>query len=195
MLPWAMALLFVSAHNRSQGTSEYMVHKDGVVDVRVGLSDHDLPELCNVNFFARDRIQEEKKLTHCVTQQGSHLLRLRGDQGPCAFAFSRFEQPTPHDIVLVGAAHCPTPLRMLVIDFGLFAGTSLDHVSLGTVRLFSGAVLQKALSKRSSRWEIQVPRSMTAYQSVIIVVAVIVVACAIGLGCVAWFRRRNARRI
>jgi hypothetical protein len=183
------ALLSLSAHSRSEGRSSFVLDPEGRIAVQIVLSDLDLPELCNVDFSVRDRAAEEQKLTRCLHKDVPLLVRLTADDKPCKIAFDHFAE-NKGTITIEASGLCPTFPRTLRIDWGLFAGSPLDHVSVAKIEQPHDAPKLVMLSKRSSRVLVEVKRPRWPW-----LVATAAASAAVLVGAAALLlHRRRARR-
>jgi hypothetical protein len=148
-----------AAHSRSQGASRFVFHDDGRVDVVVELSDLDVPELCDVDFGTKDPVRRalaDERLTACAARGFARWIHLSADGSACEVGFSRWERLAGRDLALLGDARCARDADVVVVDWGLFAGTPLDHVSVATFELAGGEKARAAFSKRNRRHELRV---------------------------------------
>lgn len=158
MLALFVALtLLAPAHSRSEGKSSFSLDETGRVAISIQLSDADLPELCNVDFTVPDRTRAEAELSRCLEQGLAGWLRLNGDGHPCPVAYLRWK-PRERTITVEAEARCAALPRQLVLDWGLFAGGALDHVSVALLEQPHAKPRMVLLSKRSSRFVLEVAR-------------------------------------
>lgn len=155
------ALLVVPGHSRSEGRSSFIVDEQGGVAVEITLGEIDLPELCDVNFLddpaGRQRDVEERKLDRCLARDIPLLVRLKADGKPCRMSYDGFSANSGV-VVIAASARCPLLPEELVIDWGLFSGSALDHVSVARVEQPHGEPQLVMLSKRSSRATVAIER-------------------------------------
>jgi hypothetical protein len=91
-------------------------------------------------------------------------------------------------VFIDGVATCPPlPGQTLIIDWGLFAGQRLDHVSTTTVGVAPGVEQRALRSRRQNRLKAHIPRALPA-PAITAGLAAVVVAALTGLG---WRRRRR----
>ncbi|OGQ09739.1 MAG: hypothetical protein A2138_11055 [Deltaproteobacteria bacterium RBG_16_71_12] len=158
MLAVALALtLLAPSHSRSEGKSRFVLDEDGRVAVTIELGEPDLPELCNADLTVAERAREEQKLTRCLETGLPRWLRITADERACPIAYRRFSEEA-RTITIDAQAVCAAPPRRLVIDWGLFAGSALDHVSVAVVEQPHAKARLVLLSKRSSRFALDVAR-------------------------------------
>ncbi|MCC7072764.1 MAG: hypothetical protein IT383_15665 [Deltaproteobacteria bacterium] len=189
MLALAVALaLAAPAHSRSEGKSSFALRSDGRVAITITLGTVDLPELCNADFSVAERAREEEKLTRCLEQGLPHWLRLSADERGCPVAFSRWRE-RERTVVIEAQALCAELPRTLVIDWGLFTGSALDHVSVAVIEQPHAEPRLVMLSRRSSRFVLEVARPWWHWG----VVGGALLAVAAGVAAWAW-RRRAATR-
>lgn len=185
MLALAVALaLATPAHSRSEGKSTFRLAEDGRVAIAITLGTVDLPELCNADLTVADRAGEEAKLTRCLEQGLARWLRLTGDGRACPVAYARWRE-RERTVVIEAHGVCAALPRELVIDWGLFAGSALDHVSVAVVEQPHAKPRLVMLSRRSSRFVLDVARPWWPWAAA--GGAVVVVATA-----AAWRWRRRA---
>ena len=151
----------LGAHNASQGKSAFVVHDNGKIDVHVELLEIDLPELCDVEINLADPVRREaalQKLEACVARDFPTWLRLRIDDAPCRIIDGRFTHGPGLRIDLDADALCDEPRgHTLMLDWGLFQSSSLDHQSTTTVKLPDGTTRRALLSKRKNKLTIELP--------------------------------------
>lgn len=157
LAPLLALTLLTPAHSRSEGKSTFHLDESGRVTIAVTLADADLPELCNVDLSVAERAREEAELSRCLEEGLARWLRLSGDSRPCPIAFRRWSG-RERTVLIEADALCAALPRTLVIDWGLFAGAPLDHVSVATVEEPHGKPRMVLLSKRSSRFVLEVAR-------------------------------------
>ncbi len=179
MLALAVALaLAAPAHSRSEGKSTFALAADGRVAITITLGTVDLPELCNADFTVAERAREEEKLTRCLEQGLGRWLRLAGDERACPVAFLRWRE-RERTVTIEAQAVCAAPPRALVIDWGLFAGSALDHVSVAVLEQPHAAPRLVMLSRRSSRFVLDVARPWWHWGALGAVVTVALAALAL----------------
>lgn len=144
------ALFVVPGHSRSEGRSRFSLDAEGRVAVAITVGEPDLPELCNVDLALPDRAGEEQKLARCLARDIPLLVRLKADGRPCRLTYERFEA-RQGVVVIEARGQCPTLPATFVVDWGLFAGGGLDHVSVATIEQPFGEPRLFMLSRRSSR--------------------------------------------
>jgi hypothetical protein len=187
------AALALGGHNASQGTSRFTVADDLVagetrVDIEVELLETDLPELCNVDFGvvdAQKRRAMEERLDVCVSNGLPRWLRLHSDDRACRVSAGRSRRGDGLELWLLAEAFCPAlPGHSLVVDWGMFGASSLDHQSTATVQLPDGTEVRALLSKRKNKLRVDVPDAGAVAGVVAAVVVAIVVAIVITGGAV-----------
>lgn len=152
----ALALL-APVHSRSEGKSNFRLEADGRVAVNIQLGEADLPELCNADLTVAERAREEEKLSRCLEGGLGRWLRLTADGQSCPLAYQRWSE-SARTITIEAQGVCPRLPRALVIDWGLFAGSALDHLSVAVVEQPHAKPRLVMLSKRSSRFLLEVAR-------------------------------------
>lgn len=158
MLPLALALaLLAPTHSRSEGKSRFVLDEGGRVAVAIQLGEPDLPELCNADLTVAERAREEQKLTGCLETGVPRWLRLSADGRSCPVAYQRWSEQA-RTLTIDAVAMCHAAPRRLTIDWGLFAGSALDHVSVAVVEQPHAKPRLVMLSKRSSRFVLEVAR-------------------------------------
>jgi hypothetical protein len=147
--------MFLALHNRSEGRSTFALDETGRVAITVQLSNLDLPELCNADFSVRDREGEERKLDECLFKNFTRWIRVHGDNSACVVALGGWKE-NAGTVVIDAKATCPAMPNTLVIDWGLFAGSPLDHVSVATVTQPHAKPRLAMLSKRANKLTVDV---------------------------------------
>ncbi len=186
----------LSAHNASQGTSAFLVHNNGKIDIEVEVLETDLPELCDVEINLADRMRRlaaEQKLEECIALGMPRWLRLRVDDVGCRVLAGRYRHGAGLQIVLEADALCDAPAgHTLTLDWGLFQTSYLDHQSTSTLTLPDGTQRRALLSKRKNKLSIEIrdPRALAAKAAAATAAAVVAVVVALGL----WRRRRHRLR-
>lgn len=178
----------VEAHSRSEGKSSFKLQESGRVAIAVQLAETDLPELCNVDFSVADRPREEEKLSRCLEQGFARWLRVGADGHPCPVAYQRWSEKE-RTVVLDAEALCPTLPAELVVDWGLFAGAPLDHVSVALFEQPHAKARVFLLSKRSSRFVLEVARPWWPWAAG----GGAAIALLLVVGVLGWRRRRLRR--
>jgi hypothetical protein len=183
----AAALL---GHSRSEGRSRFEVDGDRV-RISIELLQLDLPELCEVDVSLTDpdrRRHEEQRLDACVETGLPRWLRLQTLDGTCTVVSTGVRRGEGLAVFIDGVATCP-PLagETLILDWGLFAGQRLDHVSTATVVVAPGVEERALLSRRHNRLKVHVPRALPL--PALVTAGIVVVAAS---GAVVWRRRRRA---
>jgi hypothetical protein len=177
-----VALLLVS-HAGSQGKSRFDIDDSGEVRVTVELSALDLPELCNVELSVSParRAEQEDRLDACIERGFPFWLRLSADATACplkADGWRELEPPTvPAVVALSATARCPAGAQRVVIDWGFFSGTPLDHTNVARIRVPHDADRAFLFSKRAARLEVELGSAMP-WRALVIAVAL---ACGAGL--------------
>ena len=187
------------AHARSEGRSSFVVSDSGRVSIEIDIALPDVPELCNADLLVSEprRAEMESKLSTCLERDFSTWLRLRavradGDRA-CHVAFERYELVRTADsgtLAIHGVADCGDDLRTLVIDWGLFASTSLDHVSIARIEVPHDEPKLAMFSKRASKVTVSLRRPLAPYLGAA-ALAVVIVASVVAVVVVR--RRRGAR--
>jgi hypothetical protein len=211
---WAVVVavaVTVAAHNRSEGSSRFVVGEHDV-QIEVNMLKLDLPELCEVDLSVSDIVKrdaETVRLRQCVEGGMSRWLRLRsegadekdgadGADGACIVGPGDVRVGDDLSITLSTRASCP-PLagRTLVIDWGFFAGQRLDHVSRVSIVVGApdggedGGHVDRALfSQRQRKLRVKVP----AAGPPAIVVGAVVGGVGVMSAVAALWRRRRRRR-
>lgn len=182
------AALLVPGHSRSEGRSRFTLDEEGQVAIEITLGDVDLAELCDADLAGGNRALAEKKLLRCLERDIPVLVRLRGDEMPCPAVFDSFEEQG-RVVLLRAHARCAALPRSLVVDWGLFASSPLDHVSVATLTPPFGEPSLALLSKRAPRARLEL--GLSPIQKIGIGLAGVAVL-ALGAGFVV-VRRRRAR--
>src|SRR5204862_6638516 len=81
------------------------------------------------------------RLGTCLTATLPQVLRLKADGKPCRVAYDHFDEipapPNADTVRIYAGADCGGSAHELpstiVIDWGLFAGNALDHVSVAKI--------------------------------------------------------------
>jgi|GEM_PF-1364673 len=187
----AAALL---GHSRSEGSSRFEIQPRDRVQVTIQLLQLDLPELCEVDLSITDRarhLRELQRLEACVESGLPRWVRLQTSDGHCVFASTSVGRGEELAVYINGFATCPPlPGQTLTIDWGLFAGQRLDHVSTATVIVAPGVEERALLSRRHNRLKVHIPRALPVPQ-IVAGVGAVVVAVLAALG---WRRRRRRQR-
>lgn len=189
MAPLLIALALLGpGHSRSEGKSSFRLHDDGRVAITVQLADLDLPELCNVDFSVADRIGEEAKLSRCLESGLARWLRVSADGRACPIAYGRWTA-RERTVAIEAQAQCEGRPGTLTVDWGLFAGGALDHVSVAMFEQPHAKPRVVMLSKRSSRAVIDVAGPLWPW-----LVAGAGMAALLAAGAGLWWRRRSRAR-
>ena len=172
-----------AAHNGSQGTSQLVVDAAGGIDVTIELSAPDLVDLCGVELGRTDA----RVVTQALARGMPAWLVLATDDGRrCPLRETSFSEGPPLVVRLHAHAQCtdargaPQLPRVLVIDWGLFAGTRLDHVSVARLVRPDGTALTTSFSRRSSHLVLDLPARR--WWSVAALAAVFLAASAVMAG-------------
>lgn len=176
-------VLAAPAHNSSEGKSIFTLEPDGRVAISIQVGELDVPELCNADLSVADRAREEQKLTACLEQGVPRWLRLSGDGRTCPVAFLRWAR-RERTVTVDATAVCAALPRQLIIDWGLFVASALDHVSVALIEQPWAKPRLVMLSRRSSRFVLDVARPWW-------VLALVVVVAAVLFGSAGWFWRRR----
>jgi hypothetical protein len=185
----ALALaLVVAGHTSSEGRSSFTLDESGRVKIRIEIGFPDVPELCaTVNLFdGRARPLMDQKLEACLERTIPLEVKLRGDERPCPVVVDRHEivdAPPSGTLAIEASADCQQLPRVLVIDWGLFTGSPLDHVSVARVAQPFGEQKLVMLSRRAPRASVEIAPSGHALvfgaAAALVVVVVVVVAVAV----------------
>lgn len=185
-----VAVASLVGHSRSEGRSRFEVEGDRV-QITIELLQLDLPELCEVDLSLTDpdrRRHEERRLDACVETGLPRWLRLQTLTGSCAVVSTGVHRSDGLAVFIDGVATCPHLAgETLIIDWGLFAGQRLDHVSTATIVVAPDVEERALVSRRHNRLKVHVPQPLPRPA----LTAAIVVATAIGA--IAWRRRRQGR--
>lgn len=193
-----LVLLAIAAHSRSEGTSRFRVDASGRVDIAVELTRLDLPELCDVDLALVDparRAAMEQRLDLCIERSLPAWLRLRVDDAACTVLPGRWRRGDGLVIELGTEATCPPPTgHAVTIDWGLFHGSTLEHVSAATIALPDGTARRTLFSRRNNRVVVDVPgpRRTVAVMGVFTLAAVVVVAGVVAARVARRWRHRAA---
>ena len=184
-----------AAHQRSEGRSAFVVDESGRVDVRIEIGWLDVPELCDADLLVEParKSEMEARLAACLARDVPALVRLKADGAPCRVAYDRFDaKPAPTGggtLDIRATADCGQLPHVLVVDWGLFAGSALDHVSVTRIEQPYAAPKLAMLSKRAARLTIEIDRPRwPVYAGAAL--AIVVVAAALG----AIVARRRKRK-
>jgi hypothetical protein len=189
-----VATVFAAAalvgHSRSEGRSRFEVVGDRV-QITIELLQLDLPELCEVDLSLTDqdrRRQEEQRLHQCVERGLPRWLRLQTLEGSCSVVSTGVRRGEGLAVFMDGVATCPPlPGQTLMIDWGLFAGQRLDHVSTTTVVVAPGVEERALLSRRQNRLKAHIPRALPMPAIMAGIAALVVALAALGV------RRRRSK--
>jgi hypothetical protein len=180
------ALLALPGHSRSEGRSSFAVDEEGRVSVQITVADADLPELCNADFSVRDRRElEEQKLGACLARDLPLLVRVKGDGKACKLAYDRFTE-NKGVVVIEASGTCPSLPHELVIDWGLFQGGALDHVSVAKIEQPFADPKLVMLSKRNAHVVIDVKRPLLPW-----ILAAVFAVATFAASIVIFVRRRS----
>lgn len=179
-------------HSRSEGRSRFELQPGDRVGITIELLQLDLPELCEVDLSLTDpdrRRHEEQRLAACVEAGLPRWLRLQTLEGRCTVVSAGVRRGEGLAVFIDGVATCP-PLagQTLIIDWGLFAGQRLDHVSSATVIVAPGVEERALLSRRQNRLQVQIPQALPLPLIAAGVAAFVVAA----VGAIRWRRQRQA---
>lgn len=170
----ASALVFtalaLASHSRSEGRSTFLVDEHGRVSIEIILSEADMPDLCDINLAVADpalREERERLLAACLERDLPTLLRVRerddrnpnAPDAPCPVVMERSEAKNAVVNITAHAA-CPTFPRQLVVDWGLFASTALDHVNIAKIEQPFADPKLVMLSRRASKLVVDVERPL-----------------------------------
>lgn len=156
--------LAVALHSRSEGRAKFKLDESGLLDAKITLSTLDMPELCDIDLSNSDPAVREERLgvLHaCIEREIPQLLRVRADAStPCNVIVLR--SGVEKMVVAIDArAQCPAfPDERITIDWGLFAGQPLDHVTVTTFEQPHADPKLVMLSKRSSKLVVDVARPL-----------------------------------
>jgi hypothetical protein len=164
LTPALVLLTLLSGHTRNNGRAGLSTVGDRGVEVVMELSTLDLPELCQLelppNLSAeelRERVTTE--IEPCARGGVPAWVRLRGDGHDCGIGLTNVDVKG-QALTIEASASCPQPVDVLVVDWTMFAGTSLDFTTLLKVRprdgWFARAPSVHLLSKRSTSITVEV---------------------------------------
>jgi hypothetical protein len=183
LVAWA---LLVPGHNRSEGRSRFRLEPSGDVDVEIRLGVGDVPDLCPT-----------EPLAPCLRRSLPLLLKLRADGRPCEVGF--VDDTTADGVVVLHAhARCaatgtePLP-RELVVDWGLFAASDLDHVSIAQVEEPHAPPSLGMLSRRSPRLVVHVARAPLWSAGPVALLALLALAAVVVRGLTRRWRGRSVQ--
>jgi hypothetical protein len=131
----------------------------------------------------------EDHLTTCLERGLRMWLTLKGDGVECPVSYTRWHKRAPDDVIFEGTADCAHAPSSLELNWGLFAGTGLDHVSVARVKLPSGTERLGMFSRRAPRMTVDVT---SPWRTVFIIGSSAALALLVGVGLV--LRRRRVRR-
>jgi hypothetical protein len=180
VLAWCALL---AMHAASQGRSSFSLDESGRVAVVVEIGYADVPELC------ASGLADDVQLSSCLERVVPQSIKLRADQHACPLRFDRFEKRDVAGgngtLAMFASADCGALPDELVVDWGLFFGSNLDHVSVAKLAQPNAETKLAMLSKRAPRFVLAVskPHTTLIAASIALVVA--------GLGGVAWIVRRR----
>jgi hypothetical protein len=156
-----VVVLAFSSHSRSEGTSRIVVGDNGHVDLRITMGTVDAPELCDTSLVLVDearRALAEEKFSTCVEQGLARWLRLYSDDDACTIGPGSWRRQGNAAVELSAQAFCPPHAgHSLVVHWGLFQQSTLDHVSGMTVVLPDGSERRALLSRRQNRLVVDIP--------------------------------------
>ena len=185
----------VAAHNRSEGRARFVLEESGRLDVKITLSTLDMPELCNLDLSTTNeglRAERLSQLDVCVRRDLPRLLRATADAGtacPVLVERTGVERMT---VSIDAIANCPRlPDERLRVDWGLFAGTPLDHVAVTTFEQPHDKPKLVLLSKRQNKLVVDVAHPVWPTVAAAGAAALLVLVAGIALVVV---RRRRGRR-
>ncbi len=201
MGPAALALLAAlsfGGHMRSEGRSSFSIDDTGLVEIEIEIGFLDVPELCNADLLVEPARADEmrRRLAACLTRDMPQVLRVRGDERACPVVFLRTEdKPAPGDarggtLRIFARADCGALPRALIVDWGLFRGSSLDHVSIAKIEQPYDKPRLAMLSKRAPRFTLEIARPLWPRVAAGAGVAVLLGA---GAGVLFGLRRRRKR--
>jgi MYXO-CTERM domain-containing protein len=169
-------LLLVALHSQSRG-AVFMTQSDEGVAVRIELARADGPELCGTIPTT------DEEWTRCG--QRAQLLTLRVGQRPCQLS-PVVTSLVAADIHLMLTAHCPAATGDAQLDWGLFAGTELQHIAVLEVSHFDGHIDRTLLSRQANRFEFELKPTANPSNAWIAAAALTLALLAMVL---AWRRR------
>lgn len=189
-----LSVISLATHNNSEGTSRFVIEEQGRIDVQIQLLELDLPELCDVDFAGPEgRAVYDEQVTQCVQRGLPSWLRVHVETAACTIGDVGWHHGEGLQILLTGVAKCERPVgRKLTIDWGLFAGTELEHVNSATI-VFPDASRHEAMFSRKHNKvvvDVEDPRSTRAG----VALAIVILASVITGIVVAMQRRRRPRR-
>jgi hypothetical protein len=186
--------LLVAVHTSSQGRSSFTLDDDGRVAVVVEVSYADVAELCS----APGVLDDDARLSSCLERtlpQSIKLHALDAREHACPLQFDRFEKRDVPGVDASGAkngtlamfasADCGAMPDELVVDWGLFFGSTLDHVSVAKLAQPHAPAQLAMLSKRAPRFVLAIAKPHTA------LIVVVAASCALVLAGIALFVRRR----
>lgn len=181
----------VAMHDRSEGRARFDLDGTGRLDIAITLSELDMPELCDLD-LANGALREERlrALDACLGRNVPLLLRVRDDGGaspePCPVLVENVDASNG-TVAVSAVALCPRFPERLVLDWGLFASTPLDHVAVATFSQPHAAPKLVMLSKRSSKLVVDVARPLWPK----LVAGALLLAAMVGITGVLVRRRRR----
>ncbi len=181
------ALLYVGAHNNSDGTSRFAIGQDGTIEVTLGLLAVDAPELCG--FELAPNTVASPALDRCVQRLPS-WLRIRRDDDACTIDTVHWST-SDLELTINGVAHCDRPAgHTIIVDWGLFAGQDLEHVNTATFVLPDASQQRVLFSRRHRKATIAIddPR---ATRAAVAAVCAVLGATATGIAVLVGRRRRR----
>ena len=190
------ALALLPAHSRSEGRVKLKLDDTGRLDVKITLSTLDMPELCDLDLSASDKaVRDERigRLDTCIRKELPVLLRVRADASTACNVVVASTTVEKGTVAIDAMASCPSfPNECVTIDWGLFAGHPLDHVSVTTFEQPHAKPKLLMLSKRSSKLVVDIvhplwPKIVGASLALVLVIALLALAFVL-------VRRRRAGR-
>lgn len=157
-------VLALPMHSRSEGRAKLKLDDTGRLDAKITLSTLDMPELCDIDLSVSDaRVREERIgiLDTCIRRELPDLLRVHIDNGVACTVIVSTSGIVKSAVAIDVVASCPAfPDKKLTIDWGLFAGQPLDHVTVTTFEQPHAKPRLFTLSKRNSKLVIDVAQPL-----------------------------------
>ena len=173
-------------HARSEGRARFDLDDTGRLDMEITLSELDMPELCNIDLSNRAlRAERLRELDVCLTRDIPRLVRVQVDEGSCPLLVHRVAAEK-NTVTAVAVASCPSFPSRLIVHWGLFAATPLDHVAVASFSQPHAAPKLVMLSKRSAKLVVDIARPLWPR---LVVLAIVALLCASA----GWFVLRRGR--
>src|SRR6185437_14708905 len=146
----------------------------GRVAVVVEVGYADVPELCSTG------LTDDTQLSACLERVLPQQIKLRGDRHPCPLHFDRFEKRDVGGgngtLAMFASADCGALPDELVVDWGLFFGANLDHVSMAKLAQPNAETKLAMLSKRAPRFVLAVTKPHTTIIATSLALLVVILA-------------------